>query len=113
MKMVLVIGAAAVALSSRSVGAQLPPGPIGKSGCLANSIGQTYCSPPGGVIFLSSIGVALCGQGPCVVDRNGEAHCAKHPAGSAILNARGIPECEGGCAPASPSVCKKQAPRGR
>ncbi len=75
--------------------------------CLNNSIGQTYCAPPGGDITENSIGQLVCGRGQCTTNSIGEVECSNKKFGNAIENSIGQIKCTGRCVPGDRYLCER------
>lgn len=75
--------------------------------CLTGRLGETRCVEPGQGVIIGSAGVATCGPGPCVVDGEGKAFCAREPDQTAVLRDDGRAICPGGCVRASADYCLK------
>lgn len=79
----------------------------GKGGCIADSIGQIYCSPPNGGIMKDSIGQVVCGPGQCVKNSIGQIICSSQSGGYSAISSIGQVVCTGGCEQASQSACQR------
>ncbi len=96
--------------------------PAAMAQCVNDSLGNTFCPPPGGACLKDALGKvkcssadggivlnrfqeAVCGPGQCVINAIGEVFCSKAPKGYASLNGIGEPVCTSGCVAASSSAC--------
>lgn len=84
-------------------GATVCPEPQGK--CLKNRRGDVLCSRPQGGISFDRNGEPVCGVGRCTIDGRGNTMCSTVPGGTAAMNALGVAECTGSCAPANAATC--------
>jgi hypothetical protein len=79
----------------------------GQGGCIADALGQIFCSPPGGGIQKNAIGQIFCGTGQCVSDALGQIVCSSQPGGYATKDLLGQVVCTGGCQQGSTWKCQR------
>lgn len=63
------------------------------------------CGRPSGGILLDQNGDARCGVGYCTYDNKNNVVCSTIEGGGAGRDVKGEVACDGGCAPASGTMC--------
>ena len=93
-----------------STSAEAQSGLVGSSGCLADYLGFTHCSPPMGTVLQhSQIEMIVCGRGQCAENAMGQVACAAQPGGAVVIQPTGFLQCVGGCETPRTEYC--QTPR--
>ena len=75
--------------------------------CYKDSIGNTYCPPPGGSLMIDWSGTPICALGGCTKDALGNIICSSVQMGYVTRDALGTVKCTGRCVKASRNLCQR------